>query len=190
MSIDLNVTEGLPHTGIFTSDQGIISLNGQDIIRINRGSFTLNNSVAVYRENSKRTGITYAGIQRITGNISRAFINGAMLKLALGKVPSGTYVVDDIISDTELLSLLQDAGFLFGDNNYPPRVNISMDINHDQFPARNLSESETIDGYIHTFTAFNCIITDYILSWNNNGLVTSGPLNFIGSAFEWRLTPV
>jgi hypothetical protein len=114
------------------------------------------------------------------------------LKLALGKVPlqSGTYRVDDIIDDTELLSLLQDAGFTYGDNNYPPRVNISMDVNHDQFPARNLEESGTIDGYIHTFTVFNCIITDYILSWNNNGLVTSGPLNFIGSAFEWRLTPV
>ena len=67
MSVDVQVPEGIPHGGLLTSDQGIIKIGDYDIIKVSRATVRLMNNVGVYRESGKRTGTTYAGNQRVTG---------------------------------------------------------------------------------------------------------------------------
>lgn len=191
MAVDLKVPEGIPQTGVFTSDQGHIKILGEDIVRVSRASFTLDNGVSVYRESRKRTGITYAGLQRVTGQITRAFVNAAESKLVIGQPVGGELFAykpgPGVIAATQLATLLALGSFKITDRaTYPPRVDISLIINEDRIGLVGTDQATTVNpGKMQTFTCHNAIITNHVLAWDSRGLITSGPLNFLGSAFSW-----
>lgn len=194
MSVDLSVPEGVPQTGVFTSDQGYISILDEDIIRVSRASFTLDNGVGVYREARKRTGITYAGSIRVTGQITRAFVNAAESRLAIGgKVNEDNVEFSPgpgVISATNLETLLKKNAFKTEERNvYPPRIEIALVINEDLIGSVSVSDDTLTVGKLQMFKCYNAIVTNHVLSWDSRGLITSGPLNFLGSAIGWSYTP-
>jgi hypothetical protein len=194
MAVDLGVPEGIPQTGVFTSDQGYISILGEDIIRVSRASFTLDNGVGVYREARKRTGTTYAGLIRVTGQVTRAFINAAESRLAVGgnvnEINAEFSPGPGVISADKLATLLKKNSFKVAERNvYPPRIDVSLIINEDLIGSTSISTGALVVGNMQIFKAYNAIITNHVLSWDSRGLITSGPLNFLGSAIGWSYTP-
>lgn len=197
MSVDLGVPEGVPQTGVFTSDQGYISILDEDIIRVSRASFTLDNGVGVYREARKRTGTTYAGLIRVTGQMTRAFINAAESRLAVGGNVNENNVEfspgPGVINATDLTALMVKNTFKVAERNvYPPRIGVSLVINEDLIGSTAILDEKGSQvgstGKIQMFKCYNAIITNHVLSWDSRGLITSGPLNFLGSAIGWSYT--
>jgi len=200
MAVDLEVREGIPHTGLYTCDQGAIMLTNSnlELARIERAWIRVNNGVSVYRETGRRWGITYAGTQRITGQISRAFVNMAELKMVLGREPTDTYPVGPgVISGSDLETYLkQSVTFPIHSetkNWYPIKVDLALQVNADELPIVDTSTPETPTvsvGRSQTLIAKNCIISNYALVFDSRGLITSGPMDFLGSAAEWRIDNV
>ena len=195
-AVDLSVKEGIPHTGLYTSDQGAVSIGPMgeyELARIERAWLRVNNGVAVYRETGRRWGITYAGTPRVTGQITRAFLNMGLLKLILGVKPdTDTPIGPGVITADILTTILgdslnsyprdQDVG-----NFYPFRVNVALDVNKDSLPVTPATEEATtiLDGGLQTLLAKNCILGTFALMFDSRGLVTSGPISFLGSAAQW-----
>lgn len=199
MSVGLNLPEGLPRTGVYTSDQGSVSIAGSDgeayeLMKVSRATIHYTNSIGLYLEANKRCGTTFRGIPRVTGTISRALINFNDLRLILGADPT-TGVVDYYsgvaVKEKQLDDLfkLPSAGILTGGGGdatrYPLVVDVSLDINTKKIPQ---SGFPIVDAKLHTITAKRCIMSSYGISYDADGLITSGPMSFLGSYAEWRYT--
>jgi len=197
-SVDLEVNEGIPHTGLYTSDQGSIMLTNSnlELARIERSWIRVNNGVSVYREAGFRHGTTYAGTQRVTGQISRAFVNMGELKMVLGREPTTDEPVGPgVITGADLEEFVKNATRSFPHhavrkNWYPIRVDLALLVNADELPIVGTSSPETptvSEGKSQTIIAKNCLINNYALVFDSRGLITSGPMDFLGSAAEWRI---
>ena len=197
-AVDLQVNEGVPHTGLYTSDQGAILLTDDnlELARIERGWIRVNNGVDVYREAGYRHGTTYAGTPRVVGQITRAFVNMAELKMILGREPTdATPVGPGVLTGTELLEFINQPSLSYpihavGKNWYPIKVDIAMMVNADELPVIGTSNPDSPNistGKSQTIIAKNCIINNYALVFDSRGLITSGPMDFLGSAAQWRI---
>ena len=196
-SVDLEVREGIPHTGLYTSDQGSIMLTDSnlELARIERAWIRVNNGVSLYREAGFRHGTTYAGTQRVTGQISRAFVNMGELKMLLGREPTSIEPVGPgVLTGAQLEEFVKQVRSFpihsVNKNWYPIRVDLALLVNADELPIVGTSSPETpvtSEGRSQTIIARNCIINNYALVFDSRGLITSGPMDFLGSAAEWRI---
>ena len=200
MSVDLQVPEGIPHTGLLTSDQGVVKIGDFDLMKVSRATIRLMNNVAVYRETGKRTGTTYAGNQRITGQITRAMLNMAEHRFALGVEPGQAVGGEDIfigpgvLTPTQIEALLGDKINVYpynpseNTNFYPLRVDVELEINARQLAVTSTQDQETIgntEPAIQKIKCKNAMITNMVIAYDSRGIITSGPLDFIGSAISW-----
>ena len=192
----MKVREGIPHTGLYTSDQGAILITNSNLqmARVERGWIRVNNGVDVYRESSQRHGTTYAGIQRITGQITRAFVNMGELKMVLGRGPTVENPVGPgVISGADLATFLAGNEKKYPNheatkNWYPIRADMALQVNTDELPITATSGVAGVSsGNAQTIIAKNCIINTYALVFDSRGLITSGPIDFLGSAAQWRI---
>lgn len=197
MSVDIEVKEGIPHTGLYTSDQGAVLITNSDLqmARVERGWIRVNNGVDVYRETSRRWGTTYAGTPRVVGQITRAFVNMGELKMALGREPSDIEPVGPgVISGADLAVFLNEPGVNYPKHSprknwYPLRADIQLQVNSDESLVTRTTnpDSNPVAGKAQTIMAKNCIINTYALVFDARGLITSGPIDFLGSSSEWRI---
>lgn len=202
--VDLKVKEGIPQTGVYTSDQGAVYLTDSNLqlMRIERAWARVDNGVGVYRESGKRSGITYAGTPRVVGQINRAFVNMSELKMSLGVEGSDSEVPigPGVLTGPQLEKLVErgkTAGDKFpwhttGKNWYPIRCDIGIVINAtEELSIVDANDSETPStlsaGYGQSLFAKNCIINNYSIVYDARGLITSGPMDFLGSSAEWRI---
>lgn len=203
MSVDVSVPEGIPHSGLLTSDQGMVSISGLDIIKVSRATLRLMNNIGVYRETGKRTGTTYAGNQRVTGQITRAFLNMAEHRFGLGVeagvtmgVAGGTpfWYGPGVLTASQIEALLGEKNKTFpynpseNTNFYPLRCDVELAINIRQLPITDTDDLENIGDFtpgIQVITCKNALITNMVIAYDSNGIITSGPLDFIGSAIRW-----
>ncbi len=201
--VDLTVREGIPQTGVYTSDQGAVYATDSNLalLRIERAWLRVNNGVAVYRETGLRHGTTYAGTPRVVGQITRAFINMAELRLALGLEPGS---IEDVPIGPGVLTGSQLAAFM-GQNKpfpyhaanrnwYPPRVDIGVAVNAEEElsvidASAEMQTNVLSSGIAQTLFAKGCIINTYALVFDARGLITSGPMDFLGSSARWRNEP-
>lgn len=214
--VDVNVPEGIPHTGVLTSDQGMVTIGGLDLIKVSRGSVRLNNNVGLYREAGKRTGTTFAGVIRVTGQITQALLNWATVRLLVGAEP-GTYAIIESETITKPDSpVFHGPGIITGNqiqaimgidmttrtfpinpsegsNFYPWRVNIALELNINKLASTPPTDTEPEaipyqKAGIQMLICKNAILSNHVIAFDANGIITSGPLNFIGSAAQWSRT--
>lgn len=199
-AVDISVPEGIPHSGLLTSDQGMLRIGEYDIIKVSRATLRIMNNIGVYRETGKRTGTTYAGNQRVTGQITRAFLNMAEHRLGLG-VEAGTVIGTEtfyhgpgVLTTAQIAALLTEKTKSFplhnanNTNFYPLRCDVALDININQLPIVTTEEQDTIVTTlpkIQTIVCKNALITNMVIAYDSRGIITSGPLDFIGSAIRW-----
>lgn len=198
--VDLKVKEGIPHTGLYTSDQGAVLITNSDLqmFRVERGWIRVNNGVDVYRESGFRHGITYAGTPRVVGQITRAFVNMGELKLALGYAPTVDLPAGPgVLTGEQMAAFLKQPAKTYPDhgatkNWYPPHVDIQLQVNTDELPATPTTDpsAAVVAGSIQTVIAKNCIINNIALVFDSRGLITSGPIDFLGSSAQWRIDSV
>lgn len=202
MSVDVSVPEGVPHSGLLTSDQGMVKIGGLDLIKVSRATLRLMNNIGVYRETGKRTGTTYAGNQRVTGQITRAFLNLAEHRFGLG-VEAGEDIGDParklyygpgVLTPDQITALLGEKNEIFpynpseNTNFYPLRCDIELEINIRQLPITTTEVLDVIgelEPGIQVITCKSALITNMVIAYDGRGVITSGPLDFIGSAIRW-----
>ena len=194
-----NVPEGIPETGVYTSDQGKVMFNGLELLKISEASVQVMNNVAVYRETGLRTGTTYAGNLLVRGNVSRAFINFGEARIAAGfSIKEGTSVIDPDGATPNVLTLTTETltkllavnmgvtgqSFPYGDkkrNFYPAKFELQLDVNRGQMPA----SGEFGQGRVQTLIVTGCMFEAYSIAINSRGHVISGPMPFIGEKVSW-----
>lgn len=200
MSVDISVPEGIPHSGLLTSDQGIVKIGDFDLMKVSRATIRLMNNVAVYRETGKRTGTTYAGNQRVTGQITRAMLNMAEHRFALG-VEAGQEIEGQdifygpgVLTPAQITAILADKTNVYpvnpsvNSNFYPLRVDVELEINARQLAVTTTEDQETVadtEPGIQKIKCKNALITNMVIAYDSRGIITSGPLDFIGSAISW-----
>lgn len=199
MSVDISVPEGIPHSGLLTSDQGKVSISGYEVMKVSRATLRLMNNIGVYRETGKRTGSTYAGNQRVTGQITRAFVNMAEHRLGLG-IEAGTIIGNQTIFYGPGVLTSEQIAAIIGSNHpfpinasldtnfYPLRCDLEFEINARQLPITTTEDENTIvteEPGIQIIICKNALITNMVIAYDSRGIITSGPLDFIGSAIKW-----
>ena len=200
MSVDISVPEGIPHSGLLTSDQGIVKIGDFDLMKVSRATIRLMNNVAVYRETGKRTGTTYAGNQRVTGQITRAMLNMAEHRFALG-IEAGQEIEGQdifygpgVLTPAQITAILADKTNVYpvnpsvNSNFYPLRVDVELEINARQLAVTTTEDQETVadtEPGIQKIKCKNALITNMVIAYDSRGIITSGPLDFIGSAISW-----
>ena len=73
-------------------------------------------------------------------------------------------------------------------NFYPLRVDIELEINIRQLPITSTTDRENIgetEPGIQRIKCKNALITNMVIAYDSRGIITSGPLDFIGSAISW-----
>lgn len=203
VGVDISVPEGIPHSGLLTSDQGKVSISGFEIIKVSRATIRLMNNIGVYRETGRRTGTTYAGNQRVTGQITRAFLNMAEHRFGLGVEAGVTLGVGGatpirygpgVLTSSQIDALLSEKDGVFpynpseNTNFYPLRCDLEFNINARQLPITNTEDEDEIATFvpgIQIIICKNALITNMVIAYDSRGIITSGPLDFIGSAIRW-----
>jgi len=203
--VDLRVPEGIPETELYTSDQGKVSIvdpgTGEsfEIIKVANATVRLMNSIGVYRETGRRTGTTYAGYQRVTGEITRAFLNFAEARAVLGSdvksvSSAGVALFNNLkaLLEVDMLKTSFPVRVSPGNNFYPPSVEIEFLINKDSLNAYPVNadgqgylSSELGPGSEQTLIVKRAKFNNYVIAWDTRGTITSGPLTFMASAFSW-----
>lgn len=198
MSQVLNPIEGLPSTGVYHSIAGKIMFGGMPIIRISRASFSFSNSVNLYTEVGSREGLVYAGPVSIRGSISRAYINGAEWKLAIGLKPqeafpgnpSKFFVPGSIYSsDTDLVELVQGSKYSNSrrealQNTYPIKTEMMLQVNAED----KLQKLDGSAGFITTVLITGVMIDALSISVGSGGdLIQSGPIDIVGEEIFFGL---
>lgn len=216
VAVDLEVPEGIPHTGVLTSDQGMVTIGGLDLIKVTRGNIRLNNNVGLYREAGKRTGTTFAGVIRVTGQITQALLNWATVRLMIGAEPGTHAIIADETIDKPESPVFHGPGIITRDqiqaimgidmavrsfpinpsanlNFYPWRVDIALELNINKLASIPATAPETEDtpsqeSGIQMLICKSAMLSNHVIAFDANGIITSGPLNFIGSASRWSRT--
>ena len=193
--------EGIPNTQVFQSFNGKIYVGGYPIIRISRATFTISNMVDIYYEVGRREGTPYPREFDVRGSFTRAYVNGAEWKLAIGLKPKQigdfdpgkTYGpdVDEFGGSLDTLeSLLGELdkydNSLNGFNTYPIKTNISMDVNSvDNIPMND--GKQNMDGHKIVADFFGVMIDAATLVLGGPGdIIISGPIDWIGESAKFR----
>lgn len=195
--------EGIPNTQVFQSFNGKIYVGGYPIIRISRATFTIANMVDIYYEVGKREGIPYAREFDVRGSFTRAYVNGAEWKLAIGLQPkrTGTKLFDpgkeygpatdefgySITAIDELLNELDGwDNSLVTRNTYPIKTNISMDVNSvDNIPMNDGSKNMNPHKIVADFFGVMIDAATIVLGGPAD-IIISGPINWIGESTQFR----
>lgn len=197
---DQEVYEGIPTTQMYQSFNGQIYMGGYPIIRVSRGTFTTSQGIRTYYEVSKRHGLPYHGTFTVRGSISRAYINGAEWRLAIGKEPGADFDPGKVYNEGELVTLFgeDDTWYQGGGvkNVYPIKTVMRYEVNNrDMLPfTRSVSEIEgvvddpiTSDGLMHIATIRGAIIDSSQIRIGQAGdLITSGPIDWIGETVQFE----
>lgn len=205
--VDLRVGEGVPHTGLYTSDQGSVKIGDLILIKIREATIRAGNNVGTQLEAGKRTGTTYAGNIAVTGSITRAYLNLGEARLASGYSVRGgvnrLYEEGGVIGVGELIKILQyntgggaDTSFPLGDNIgsfYTPFVDVELEVNKGFVPRQPATEDDPdnaqfhLDGiYSQRVIAKKCLFNNYGIAYADQGIITSGPLTFTASYSIWE----
>ena len=197
--------EGVPNTGVFQSFNGKIYVAGYPIIRISRATFTVSNMVDVYYEVGRRQGIPYPREFDVRGSFTRAYVNGAEWKLAIGLKPKQigdfdpgkTYgpATDEIGAQLDPIDslLAQFNGYdntLEDMNTYPIKTEISMDVNSvDGVPMND--GTQNLDGHKIIADISGVIIdTAAIVMGGPSDIIISGPIDWIGETIKFRVEAI
>lgn len=197
--------EGIPNTQVFQSFNGKIYVAGYPIIRISRATFTISNMVDIYYEVGKREGIVYPREFDVRGSWTRAYVNGAEWKLAIGLKPrqignfdpGKTYGPDVDEFGTQLDSLESLLGALDGYDNsledfntYPIKTNVSMDVNSvDSVPMND--GTQNLDGHKIVAEFFGVMIDAATIVLGGPGdIIISGPIDWVGERAQFKVEAV
>lgn len=200
---EFDVPEGIPVTGVLTSDNGTMYFAGKKLIKITRGSIRLDNGIRLFRPSGTRIGSTYCTQQRVTGQITGALLHFGLIRFLMGARPGHvssnsnlTYHLEPGILGADLVNSLLEKESVFPlggveDHFYPFKMDIEMVINEQRHAAmtEQYRDEKPVDAEYwadQSIIAKNCIINTYPIVYNNNGHIISGPINFIGSAVQWK----
>lgn len=214
IDVDLKDPDGIPVTGVITSDGGGVFIGGLEVIKVTEASIRLDNNIGQYRPVGTKIACNYAGNIRVTGQIIRAHLNMAELRLVMGSKPGaalktvGLLTGAGVMSSTQLQELLEETLVMphggigedaAEDHFYPLRADVSLIVNRQQIKKveTNIevteddgSTSETVSTNYYskllTVNAKNCLFGNTIISFDNTGYITSGPLSFLGGHIEWQ----
>ena len=214
LEVDLNDPDGIPVTGIITSDGGGVFIGGLEVIKVTEATIRLDNNIGQYRPVGTKIACNYAGNIRVTGQITRAQLNLAELRLVMGSQPGaalktvGLLAGAGAMSATQLAELLTETSVLphagigedaAEDHFYPLRADVSLIVNRQQIKKVVTDvDVEEEDGTITpstrteyfarllTLNAKNCLFGNTIIAFDNTGYITSGPLSFMGGHMEWN----
>ena len=197
--------EGVPNTGVFQSFNGKIYVAGYPIIRISRATFTVSNMVDIYYEVGKREGIVYPREFDVRGSFTRAYVNGAEWKLAIGLKPKqiGDFdpgkvygpAADEFGAQLDRIEdlLAQFSGYdntLEDKNTYPIKTEITTDVNSvDNVPMND--GTQNLDG--HKIVAdISGVMIDAaaIVMGGPSDIIISGPIDWIGATIKFRVEAV
>ena len=177
---------GLPSTRVYHSFNGKIYLGGLPIIRVSRANFTISNNPDLYPEVGRREATPYVREFDVRGSYTRAYINGAEWRLAIGLQPGagGVFNPGSIYTGQDMADLFDAVASDTwsnerGDRNtYPVKTDASLDINMiDRVPV----EGTTGDGKALQATIIGIMIDAATLTVGRGGdLITSGPIDWIG----------
>ena len=160
-SVDLGVPEGIPITGVITSDNGSISIGDYEIMKVQRGNMRFDNGVRLFRPAGTRIGTTYCSNQRVTGQITGALLNFGVMRWLMGAKPGyklgdetfypgpGVLTPKHVIKMLEALQMPIDHSL---DHFYPFKVNVELMVNKEQFATINIEkadENEIITGSLY-----------------------------------------
>ncbi len=189
--LDTSTVMGLPTTGVYHSFNGKIYFGGLPIIRVSRANFNVSNNPDLYPEVGRREATTYVREFDVRGAFTRAYVNGAEWRLALGRKPSSVFnpgLVYEVDGENELADLLQDIHDNSFDNvnTYPIKTKVKCDINLiDGIP------STTVGGYGLVGIIDGVMIDAATLTVGRAGdLITSGPINWVGETVDFSLESV
>ena len=189
MSLDVLTKMGVPTTSVFHSFNGKVQLAGFDIIRIERANFTISNMADIYPEVGRREGTPYVKEFDVRGTFSRAYINGAEWRLAIGMQPGEEgfdpgkeYAGEDpfaILFPTEKTSFSNKK---VTKNVYPIKHTVRLEVNSiDDVPQDNG------EGALYALITGVLINTSTIVLGQGGDLIMTGPVNWIGEKVEFNI---
>jgi hypothetical protein len=202
--LDSNTLMGYPTTGVYHSFNGKVLLAGYDIIRVERANFTIRNTVDVYPEVGRREGTPYVKEFDVRGTISRAYVNGAEWRLAIGMNPSDSFNPGkeyflggggDQVPGTEEISPLIEGVNTYsnrnvGTNTYPIKTRARFEVNSkDGVPIQvgsNISQGKAL--YVDVFGVM--IDTINITIGQGGDPIMSGPINWVGEKIKFVIADV
>jgi hypothetical protein len=180
--------EKIPITSVYQSQNALVKMAGIPLLRVSDATARLQNTVGTYAEVGSRIQIPYVGPVRVSGTINRAYVNGAEWRLVIGSSSQqiGRILRDSPVTDTREQSL-NDAGINATNtsweddvDNYPIRTDIELEINRSQIEQMQIDGSISSTIVKMVLVLRNCILDSTGITFNANGLITSGPITFEG----------
>lgn len=193
MSLDALTKMGIPTTSVFHSFNGKVQLAGFDVIRIERANFTISNMADIYPEVGRREGTPYVKEFDVRGTFSRAYVNGAEWRLAIG-MKSGEEGFDpgkiyenptDGGNPFEILFPVTKKSFSnkrTTKNVYPIKHTVRLEVNSiDDVPQAYGA------GALYALITGVLINTSTIVLGQGGDLIMTGPVNWIGEEVEFSI---
>lgn len=191
MSLDALTRMGIPTTSVFHSFNGKVQLAGFDVIRIERANFTISNMADIYPEVGRREGTPYVKEFDVRGTFSRAYINGAEWRLAIGMAagenefdPGKQYA--NLDEDDPFSALFANKSSFsnrkVGKNVYPIKHNVRLEVNSiDDIPQ------DGTGGAMYALITGVLINTSTIVLGQGGDLIMTGPVNWIGEKADFNI---
>lgn len=178
----------MPTTGVYQSFNGAIFYGGVQIVKIKRANFTLNENADLYTEVGLEFGTPYIRHFSVRGSITRAYVNGAEWKMAIGLRQSST--VNEVPFDAgkeyegdELRKLISGSK-AYGSNvyhSYPIKTNMTFEVGSKSDVA-NSSMVAVVKGVM---------IDALSIELGRAGdVITNTPISWIGETFDYATLPV
>ena len=190
-NFDAATRMGLPTTGVYHSFNGKIYFGGLPIIRVSRANFTISNNPDLYPEVGRREATPYVREFDVRGSFTRAYVNGAEWRLALGRKPSAIFDPGKeykIGGDNELKDLLADVhdNSFTTVNTYPIKTELRCEINMIDGILQERGSGYGLIGIIN-----GVMIDAATLTIGRGGdTIISGPINWIGEQVDFSLEVV
>ena len=202
--LDSNTLMGYPTTGVYHSYNGKILLAGYDIIRVERANFTIRNTVDVYPEVGRREGTPYVKEFDVRGTITRAYVNGAEWRLAIGMNPSDAFNPgteyflgggDDQVSGTKEISDLISGVNTYsnrnvGRNTYPIKTRARFEVNSKDGVPIQLGSTVGNPKALYVDVLGVMIDTANITIGQAGDPIMSGPTNWVGEKVKFVIADV
>jgi hypothetical protein len=192
-----------PLTGVITSQNAEVLIGGLVLMKVSDITVRYGNQVGVYAEVGDRKQTPYAGSLRVSGTINRAYINGAEWRLligypanqqAIGKVNeygvTGNDHKQDLFADANnplaaVTKLGHQLDSLGRSNYYPIKTDILLRANKDDaLPVGLLDSLVGSTPYTGELLVKRALFDAGGISFNENGLITSGAITFEGEALQ------
>jgi len=191
-SLDAATVMGIPSTGVYHSFNGKIYFGGLPIIRVSRANFTISNNPDLYPEVGRREATPYVKEFDVRGSFTRAYVNGAEWRLALGRKPSEEFDPGKVYAKgigNELADLLKDSheNSFSRVNTYPIKTIMKCEINM----IDGVMQDNNANGYALIGSINGVMIDAATLTIGRGGdVITSGPIDWIGETVFFDLQSV